>query len=84
MSKLLQDYSIGKNIQKIRVSHHMTQADLVAALDEYGRDMSINTLSQIENGKRNIFIGDLVRLKLIFDVSYDEFFVGLDSQIDVD
>ena len=83
MNKLLQGYSIGKNIQKIRASHHMTQADLAAALEEYGRDMSINTLSQIENGKRNIFIGDLVRLKLIFNVPYDEFFIELDSQIDI-
>lgn len=81
MNKLLQYYSIGKNIQKIRASHHMTQADLAAALEEYGRDN--NTLSQIENGKRNIFIGDLVRLKLIFNVPYDEFFIGLDSQTDI-
>lgn len=74
MIKLLQDCNIGKNIQRLRVAHHMTQADLTAAMDEYGRDMSINTLSLIENGKRNIFVSDLVRLKQIFDISFDEFF----------
>lgn len=55
----------------------MTQTDMVAAMDEYGRDMSVNTLSLIENGKRNIFVSDLIRMKLIFDVSFDEFFAGM-------
>lgn len=77
MKKILQDYNIGKNIQRLRVQHGMTQADLTAALDEYGRDMSVNTLSQIENGKRNVFASDLVRMKLIFNISFDEFFKGM-------
>lgn len=74
MRKLLQDHNIGKNIQDLRLSKGMTQADLVVALENCGREMSINTLSQIENGKRNIFVSDLVRLKLIFNVPFDAFF----------
>ena len=77
MAKLLQDCNIGGNIQKLRVSRGMTQTDLAAALDEYGREMSISTLSQIENGKRNIFVSDLIRIKMVLDVSFDEFFAGL-------
>ena len=69
MAKLLQDCNIGSNIQKLRVSRGMTQADLVAALDEYGKEMSMSTLSQIENGKRNIFVSDLIRIKMVLDVS---------------
>lgn len=74
MVKLLQDYSIGKNIQILRLNAHMTQVNLVVAMADQGRAMSIHTLSQIENGRRNIFVSDLIRLKLIFDVSFDEFF----------
>lgn len=77
MQKILLDRNIGDNIQRLRVSRRMTQADLVAALSEYQREMSINTLSQIENGRRNIFASDLVRFKLIFDVPFEEFFMGM-------
>ena len=77
MSKILQDRNIGKNIQRLRLTNNMTQADLTAALGEHNREMSIITISQIENGKRNIFASDLVRLKLIFDVPFEEFFKGM-------
>ena len=59
----------------------MTQAELGAALEELGRNMSINTLSQIENGKRNIFVSDLICIKQIFELdSFDAFFDGLEPK----
>jgi len=36
-----------------------------------------NNYAQIESGKRNIFLSDLIALKEIFGVSYDELFKDL-------
>ena len=77
MQKLLQNLNIGKNLLRLRKMAGMTQADICAALDEYGRNMSISNYSQIETGRKNIYVSDLVLFKRIYDVSYDEFFQGL-------
>ena len=43
-----------------------------------GRPMLQNNYAQIESGKRNIFLSDLIALKNIFNVSYDELFENLE------
>ena len=75
MHIVLQDIPIGRNIQNIRIQKNMTQQDVVAKLQLMGSIMSRSTLAQIETGRRNIKASDLKALHIIFNVSYDEFFV---------
>ena len=78
MSKLLQDVNLGNNLRKIRKAKHLRQVDVCARMDLLGRPMLQSTYAQIESGKRNIFVSDLLALKKVFDVSYDEIFTDLD------
>ena len=74
MQWILQDVSIGRNIQNIRMSKGMTQSAVVAQLQLKGSIMSRSTLANIESGKRNIKASDLKLLKELFNVDYNEFF----------
>ena len=78
MAKINQDLNIGINLKKIRKSKGYTQKDLCSKLDLMGRPTSQSTYAQIETGKRNIFLSDLIALKRILNVSYDEIFDGLE------
>ncbi len=77
MQKILQDVSLGDNIQKIRVSLGMSQPDVVRELQLLGRSMSVSHYGHIEQGRKNIFATDLVLLQRVFKVGYEEFFKGL-------
>ena len=77
MSKILQDINIGKNIQKLRKARGLTQKDVCAQLTILGRPMLQSTYAQIETGARNIFVSDLIVLKEVLKVSYDDFFRNL-------
>lgn len=77
MAKLIQDINLGKNLQRLRKVNGFTQEDICAKLDLVGRPMLRSTYAQIETGARNIFISDLIALKCIFNVDYDEIFQDL-------
>lgn len=50
---------------------------MVAKLQLLGRNMSRANYAHIEQGVRNIYISDLILIKEILNVSYEEFFEGL-------
>ena len=77
MTKILQDINLGANLKRIRNSKGLTQEEVCAKLSLMGRPMMQNNYAQIESGKRNIFLSDLLALKEIFGVSYDELFKDL-------
>ena len=77
MTKILQDVNLGINLKRIRNSKGLTQDEVCARLSILGRPMVQNNYAQIESGKRNIFLSDLIALKEIFGVSYDELFKDL-------
>lgn len=77
MAKLIQDISIGENLKRLRKAKGLTQTDICARMDVMGRPMSQSTYAMIESGTRNIFISDLVAMKTIFNVEFNEFFVNL-------
>lgn len=77
MTKLLVDLNFGSNLKAIRKSQNMTQEDVCTQLALHGRPMSQSTYAQIETGKRNIFLSDLITLRIIFNVTYDELFHDL-------
>lgn len=76
MQWVLADIPIGRNIQTIRIRKNMTQIEVIAKMQLLGSIMSRSTLANIETGRRNIKASDLKALKVIFDVDYDEFFMG--------
>lgn len=77
MEKLLQDVSFGINLKRLRNSKGFSQTSLVAQMQVLGSNISRTTYNKIEQGSRNIYISDLLRLQRIYDVSFDEFFSNL-------
>ena len=77
MQKLLQDVHIGGNIRRLRKSRNYSQTDMVTKLQLLGRAMSRANYAHIEQGIRNIYISDLILLKKILNVDYEEFFKDL-------
>lgn len=77
MSKLIQDINLGKNLQRLRKANGLTQDEICAKLDLAGRPMLRSTYAQIETGARNIFVSDLIVIKSVLNVEYDEIFKDL-------
>lgn len=55
----------------------LTQEALCAQMGIKGRPMDQSSYALIENGKRNLFLSDLITIKEILNVPYDELFKGL-------
>lgn len=72
--------SFGDNLRKIRKAHGYTQEAIVAKLQLKNIDISRSVYAQIECGTYNIRISELVALKEIYGISFDEFFEGIFSQ----
>lgn len=77
MQWFLQDINIGENLHRLREDAGYSQSQLVAKLHLMGSNMSRSTYSKIETGARNIRISDFLALKVLYEVDYSEFFVGL-------
>lgn len=77
--KLRRDRNIGANLRRLRIAHDMSQEKLCAALQLRGCDIGRTTYAKYEAGELNIRISVLIELKALFHCSYDEFFVGLES-----
>lgn len=82
MQKILNNVTLGENIRTLRLNKGLTQEQTVAKLQLMGSPISRSTYSLIEMGRGNVFVSDLVGLQQIFDVSFDEFFVGISVQRD--
>ena len=77
MEKIKQDLNVGRNIQRIRKSRRMSQKDIVIQMNLRGRMISVSGYAHIEQGRQNLFVSDLIMLKEILNVPYEEFFRGL-------
>lgn len=75
--KLIQDVTMGKNIQRLRVAKGLTQEQVCARMTVQGIPMTQSTYTKFETGMRGIFLSELLILQKIFAVSYDEFFRDL-------
>lgn len=73
MQKIRKDEILGANIQRIRKSRHMTQEEVAAKLQVVGCDISRSVYSQIEGGRYNICVSELIELKKLFKVDYSAF-----------
>ena len=78
MQKLLiNGVNFGRRLKQLRERRELSQYDIEIKLDLHGRSMSRSQYANIEQGKGNIFIKDLILLKDIFNAEYHEFFEDL-------
>ena len=72
--------SFGNNLRQIRKSHGYTQEEIVAKLQLKNLDISRSIYAQIECGTYNIKISELIALKEIYDISFDDFFKDISTE----
>lgn len=72
--KIKQDICIGGNIRAMRRNTKLTQEQVVYRLKEHGIEISRSIYSQIECGRYNIRVSELMAFAEIFGVDYNAFF----------
>ena len=65
---------VGKNIRKLREAAELTQEQLAARLQVNGCDITRSALAKIEVGQRHIYPDEVILLKKILNVEYDDIF----------
>lgn len=65
---------IGKNIRELRESKKMTQEEIAAKLQLNGCDITRSAVAKIEVAQRHLYPDEIILLKNILGVSYDEIF----------
>lgn len=65
---------IGQNIRKLRERVDMTQDALAAKLQVCGCDITRSAVAKIEVGQRHIYPDELMLIKRILNVDYEEIF----------
>lgn len=79
--KIRCDRNMGDNLRNLRVRHGYSQEKLCAELQCRSCDIGRTTYAKYENGELNIRISVLIRLKEIYGCSYDDFFAGLNVDL---
>lgn len=65
---------IGRNIRKLRENANMTQDTLAAKLQLCGCDITRSAVAKIEVGQRHLYPDEIILIKEILNVSYDDIF----------
>ena len=65
---------IGNNIRGLREKRGMTQEVLSARLQVLGCDITRSAIAKIEVGQRHLYPDEIILIKQILGVSYDEIF----------
>ncbi len=63
---------IGKNIRALREQAGMTQEMLAAKLQLRGCDITRSAVAKIEVGQRHLYVDEIILIKDILGVSFDE------------
>ena len=79
--KLRRDRCIGDNLRALRDKHNISQEKLCAELQRQGCDIARSCYAKYKAGELNVRISVLIALKKIYNCSFDDFFVGLDTFI---
>lgn len=75
--KLRRDMNMGANLRRLRADSGLSQEKLCAELQRNGCDIGRTTYEKYESGELNIKISVIVKLKKIYNCSYDDFFYGM-------
>ncbi len=65
---------IGQNIRRLRENAGLSQEMLSARLQVNGCDITRSALAKIEVGQRHLYPDEVILLKKLLKVSYDEIF----------
>ncbi len=65
---------VGSNIRSLREKRGMTQEVLSARLQVLGCDITRSAIAKIEVGQRHLYPDEIILIKQILGVSYDEIF----------
>ena len=65
---------IGHNIRALRERSGLTQEQLSARLQVCGCDITRSALAKIEVGQRHLYPDEIILIRQILNVSYDEIF----------
>ena len=71
--------SIGLNVRTIRIAQKLSQEELSARLQTRGCDITRSALAKIEVGQRHLYPDEILQLKEILEVSFDDIFYGPSS-----
>ena len=77
MQKIRPDLDLGQSIQQLRRKQKMTQDQVVAKLQLMGISISKSSYAKIETNRMNIKVSELIALKMIFQVTFEDFFKDL-------
>ncbi len=65
---------IGQNIQRLREKANMTQEMLATKLQVNGCDITRSSIAKIEVGQRHLYPDEILLIKQILNVSFEEIF----------
>ncbi|MBE6572841.1 MAG: helix-turn-helix transcriptional regulator [Ruminococcaceae bacterium] len=68
------EYKIGSNIRKLREASGKTQEQLSSKMQTMGCDITRSALAKIEVGQRHIYPDEIILIKEILKISYDDIF----------
>ena len=80
--KIRRDLNMGANLRRLRDKADISQEKLCAELQRQGCDIGRTTYAKYESGELNIRASVIVELRKIYNCSYDDFFAGLDVDLD--
>lgn len=66
---------VGQNIRALREKAKITQDELAAQLQIRGCDITRSAVAKIEVGQRHLYPDEIILIKEVLNVSYDEIFV---------
>ena len=66
---------IGNNIRVLREKQNMTQELLAAKMQLGGCDITRSAVAKIEVGQRHLYPDEVILIKEILDITYDEIFL---------
>ena len=69
--------AVGNNVRLLREKCGLTQEQLAAKLQVSGCDITRSAVAKIEVGQRHLYPDEIILLKKILSVEYDDFFKGL-------
>ena len=80
--KIRRDRNMGDNLRRLRIGKGISQEKLCAELQRRGCDIGRTTYAKYEAGELNIRASVIIELRKIYNCTFDDFFVGLDQEIE--
>lgn len=80
--KIRRDRNMGDNLRRLRIDKGISQEKLCAELQRRGCDIGRTTYAKYEAGELNIRASVIIELRKIYNCTFDDFFVGLDQEIE--